>query len=224
LAVGDEAFQQKCMDRIFHMKREGTSILLVSHDLSSIERLMDQAVWISNGVMQKVGVPREVILAYRQSLMDQNAESQENSPETTGDGHSQSLLRVITSYLSTQGKRADTFQSGDPVDIHIELSNDSGKDFSGHVSLAVTRPDGLELASFSTVLDGTPMHFKPGVNQLSMAMANFYLTTGEYEVTFAVYDDNGRRLDEWPAFLLLRVQSMTRAPGLLVLPHAWRVE
>ncbi len=225
LAVGDEAFQQKCMDRIFHMKREGTSILLVSHDLSSIERLMDQAVWISKGEMQKSGAPREVILAYRQSLMDQNDDDLAQASESMGDkGRTQNLIRVVSTYLQSHGKRVDSLESGEPVDITVALSNDSGADFHGHVSLTVTRPDGLELASFSTVLDGTPVHLRPGDNLLSMTMANFYLTTGEYEVTFSVYDENGRRLDEWPGVLPLHVQSMTRAPGLLVLPHAWKVE
>jgi ABC-2 type transport system ATP-binding protein len=63
LAVGDEAFQQRCMDRIFTMKRSGTNILLVSHDLGSIERLMDRAVWINRGEMQIIGNPRDVVFA-----------------------------------------------------------------------------------------------------------------------------------------------------------------
>ena len=68
LAVGDMAFQRKCMDQILQMKRKGVSILLVSHDLAAVESLMDQAIWIERGVMQAAGFPRDVAQAYRASL------------------------------------------------------------------------------------------------------------------------------------------------------------
>ena len=68
LAVGDAAFQQRCMDRILEMKQRGISILLVSHDLSAVERLMDQAIWLEWGVVRAGGDPAAVVAAYRTSL------------------------------------------------------------------------------------------------------------------------------------------------------------
>lgn len=65
LAVGDESFQKKCMDKIRQMKREGVSILLVSHSLDNILNLMDEAMWIQNGIVRAYGLPYEVISAYR---------------------------------------------------------------------------------------------------------------------------------------------------------------
>ena len=83
LAVGDEAFQQKCMDRIFRMKRDGISILLVSHDLGAIERLMDQAVWIDKSVMKAQGTPRDVVYAYREALADKPSAKDEGTRVVT---------------------------------------------------------------------------------------------------------------------------------------------
>lgn len=68
LAVGDAAFAQKCMDRIRHMQQRGISILLVSHDLGAVERLMDQALWIDRGETRAIGDPADVIRAYQASL------------------------------------------------------------------------------------------------------------------------------------------------------------
>ncbi|WP_430626458.1 ABC transporter ATP-binding protein [Sulfobacillus thermotolerans] len=221
LAVGDEAFQQKCMDRIFHMKREGTSILLVSHDLSSIERLMDQAVWINKGVMQKTGAPRDVVLAYRQSLMGQTSQG---TPEPEATVAHPGPIQVAQAFLKSQGKAVDALVSGDPVSVTLDLRNDSAEEFVGHVSLVLRRPDGLELATFSTVLDGVPIRLKPGMNRVSVDMAQLFLTSGAYDVTVAIYDQNGRRLDEWPGVLPVRIQALRNSPGLLVLPHTWRMD
>ena len=68
LAVGDAAFAQKCMERILQMKGRGVSILLVSHDLGAVERLMDQVIWIDRGVARAVGDPADVVRAYGASL------------------------------------------------------------------------------------------------------------------------------------------------------------
>lgn len=65
LAVGDEAFQKKCMEKILAIKNEGVSILLVSHALNTIANLMDDALWIDHGEVRHYGDPQEVVAAYR---------------------------------------------------------------------------------------------------------------------------------------------------------------
>lgn len=80
LAVGDIAFQQKCMERILQMKRSGVSIILVSHDLASVQRLMDQAIWIERGEVRAAGDPADVVEAYRASLEAYNRPA-EHPPE-----------------------------------------------------------------------------------------------------------------------------------------------
>jgi len=67
LAVGDEAFQRKCMNKILDMKRTGVSILLVSHVLDSIRELMDEAIWLDHGEIRAYGAPDDVITQYRGS-------------------------------------------------------------------------------------------------------------------------------------------------------------
>lgn len=65
LAVGDEAFQQRCSERISQMRASGVSFVLVSHGLESVERLTDKAIWLSHGQVKAAGAPREVVAAYR---------------------------------------------------------------------------------------------------------------------------------------------------------------
>jgi ABC-2 type transport system ATP-binding protein len=65
LAVGDEGFQKKCMERIMSMKRTGVTILLVTHSLQFMETLMDRVLWLDRGIPRAQGKPSEVISAYR---------------------------------------------------------------------------------------------------------------------------------------------------------------
>jgi ABC-type polysaccharide/polyol phosphate transport system ATPase subunit len=75
LAVGDEAFTHKCLDKFAEFRRRGRTILLVTHSLDLVTRFCDQALWLDSGVVRADGDPKRVIDAY---LMDvARAENQE---------------------------------------------------------------------------------------------------------------------------------------------------
>jgi ABC-type polysaccharide/polyol phosphate transport system ATPase subunit len=66
LGVGDESFQRKCADRIALFRQQGTSILLVSHSMVTIETMCQRAAWLDHGKLMVMGEPAQVIQAYRQ--------------------------------------------------------------------------------------------------------------------------------------------------------------
>jgi ABC-type polysaccharide/polyol phosphate transport system ATPase subunit len=65
LSVGDELFQQKSLKRIQQFRRDGTTLLFVSHDLRTVELMCDRAIWIDHGTIKKDGAPPEVVREYR---------------------------------------------------------------------------------------------------------------------------------------------------------------
>jgi len=64
LAVGDAAFQQKCFEEFFRLKREGKTIVFVSHDMHSVERFCNRAMLMEHGVMRQLGDPHAIARAY----------------------------------------------------------------------------------------------------------------------------------------------------------------
>jgi ABC-type polysaccharide/polyol phosphate transport system ATPase subunit len=64
LAVGDAAFQQKCFEEFFRLKREGRTIVFVSHDMYSVERFCHRAMLIERGAMVQLGEPHQIARAY----------------------------------------------------------------------------------------------------------------------------------------------------------------
>ena len=83
LAVGDQNFQAKCFERIQQLKREGVSLVFVSHDLSLVERICDKTLWIEKGETQAFGESNEVIKKYLSRFSPQLvALSNENVTET----------------------------------------------------------------------------------------------------------------------------------------------
>lgn len=64
LAVGDEAFQRQCLDRIAALQASGTAIVVVSHDMDLVARRCDEVAWLHDGDLQRVGGAAEVVAAY----------------------------------------------------------------------------------------------------------------------------------------------------------------
>ncbi|MEK6630478.1 MAG: ABC transporter ATP-binding protein, partial [Acidobacteriota bacterium] len=64
LAVGDEAFTHKCLDKFAEFRRRGKTILLVTHALNLVERFCDEALWLDEGRSRGTGDPRRVVSAY----------------------------------------------------------------------------------------------------------------------------------------------------------------
>ena len=64
LAVGDQHFKKKCLDRVGEFRDQGGTILLVSHELESVMEFADRCVWLADGVVKMTGTPAEVIEVY----------------------------------------------------------------------------------------------------------------------------------------------------------------
>jgi ABC-type polysaccharide/polyol phosphate transport system ATPase subunit len=64
LAVGDQAFQTKCFERIARFKEEGRTLLFVSHSPQLVRQFCDRTLWLDNGQAVLVGTPDEVLNAY----------------------------------------------------------------------------------------------------------------------------------------------------------------
>jgi ABC-type polysaccharide/polyol phosphate transport system ATPase subunit len=64
LAVGDEGFTHKCLDKFAEFKRRGKTILLVTHSLGLVERFCDEALWLDGGRMKGMGDPKRIVGAY----------------------------------------------------------------------------------------------------------------------------------------------------------------
>src|SRR6476659_3302093 len=85
LAVGDEGFQRKCMERIYRFRQMGKTIIFVSHALETVRLLCDHAIWLDHGAARATGPAGKVIDAY---LSDVNQREQERIAKR--DGHTDS--------------------------------------------------------------------------------------------------------------------------------------
>ena len=68
LAVGDQSYQAKCMNKVFELKRGGAILIVVSHQLGVLERLCDRVLWLDSGRAIRYGPAKEVLTSYRSRI------------------------------------------------------------------------------------------------------------------------------------------------------------
>jgi len=117
LAVGDEAFQQKCFGRIGDFKRAGGTIVLVSHDPSAIERLCDRAIMLDAGHVVEEGAASEVVRSYHRRVV-----TGPTVEAVRSDGSSASRCRIHeVRAVAGDGTTRDRFVEGEPMALEVWL-------------------------------------------------------------------------------------------------------
>jgi ABC-2 type transport system ATP-binding protein len=71
--VGDAAFQAKCFAKLLEIKAAGTTIVIVSHALGSIEQICERSYWIKDGIFEKTGIPADVHAEYMRFMAGKQA-------------------------------------------------------------------------------------------------------------------------------------------------------
>jgi hypothetical protein len=152
LAVGDEGFTHKCLDKFAEFKRRGKTILLVTHALGLVERFCDEALWLDGGRMKGMGDPKRIVGAYitdveqseEQELAAADAKARDASAAVSPDEPAAAVLPDHP--VETAGAPADMFRATEgrwgsrEVEItDVMLASEDGE--RGHVFRSGDRLD-----------------------------------------------------------------------------------
>ncbi len=190
LAVGDQAFQTKCIDRIYEMKNNGTTIIMVSHNLSMIRKLCSKLIWLENGVMRRVG-PTEVVAGdYMAYSHEQEGHTLANRDASLGFRRAGSGEIVITAVrlLNAQGEETNTFQTNGIMIVEIDyLSHKPITD--PNFSLSIFRQDDVFITGTNNLLGGLPIDQVEGTGTIRYIIDRIPLLSAKYQLTPAIYNN-----------------------------------
>ena len=119
LAVGDAAFQQKCFEQFEQLKREGKTIVLVTHDMSAVERFCDRAMLIDRGDVLELGEPHEIALAYNELNFGRLVTTSADGAGRYGD-HAAAEINDAW-FEDDAGERITELAQGEPCTMCMEV-------------------------------------------------------------------------------------------------------
>ena len=225
LAVGDAAFQQKCFDEFYRLRDENRTVILVTHDMSAVERFCDRAVLFEKGDVVREGEPQRVGMDYLELNFGRPEASpvDPGDPARSGDGEAE----IVEAWFEDHdGARASMLELGRPCAFAARVRFAAAAD---HPVFAVS----VENAAHDTVFgastewqEGGTGHFDAGEEAVFRVRFDNVLAPGRYEATPAVAQrGSGSKLMDRRQRLASIVVSGTHSSGaLLELPFDAAVE
>jgi hypothetical protein len=142
LAVGDASFQQKCADAFHQMKAEGKTIVLVTHEMGTVEAYCHRAMLLSDGQIQHIGDPAEAGREYLKLNFEGGVEAGDSTAKAS-DG-----ARLLDCWLENEeGERVTTLEQDEQIRLRVEL--ELLREVPGlSVGFVIANADGLGLFEF----------------------------------------------------------------------------
>ena len=180
LAVGDEEFQTRCMEKFDEFAQAGKTIILVSHALGTVRDMCDQVAWLSHGRILEVGDPDEVIDKY-QSRSHDKIMTQEASEGLGGP------VQIDSCRMIVDGSPTKTVRTGDMVKFRIAYTSTQDMEDEVAVSFQLRAHTGQPLSAPNTHNSGLGFRPRTGQGVLELEVPRLLLLPGQYDVGIAVH-------------------------------------
>ena len=228
LAVGDQHFQKKCIERIEAFREAGCAILFCSHSMYHIRHLCDVAMWLNKGQVMALGETEGVVSAYEAHSRAQDAATQPLPP-----GEAAAAVAATAPVTPVAGAEIVSFEvanlSDDTVplllspDLVVTMTARVPGDEEPNFSLMLEQLKGAGITVVGTHTDGArPVRQADGLWRIRLTFPALPLTSGEYVLSPYLFDSSGLVVyEERLGYFPFRVEYPSIWPGLVRLPHHW---
>lgn len=210
LAVGDAAFQQKCYEMFADIKKKGTTVILVTHDMSAVQRFCDRAILIDKGDIKLNGDPMDIADKYLEDNFEKNNSKNDDNPNDT-------QFDIIDTSLNTDKRSMDI---GSPVKLDFTVRTFTK--ISYQVGFQIFRTDGAYVYGTNTQnAESGPF---TGSNDFSVDFDQI-LAPGTYTVTIAIMDENASSVRKYvPKVVQFTIKQQTKRQGIVLINENWTVK
>jgi ABC-type polysaccharide/polyol phosphate transport system ATPase subunit len=214
LAVGDIAFQAKCLDLIDQLRETGRTIMLVSHDLGAIQRLCDRAILLHKGQVVMTGTPTDVIDHYQHMAM-----GGEETYHLDDDAHQLSALCSHISFTSAEPNEIP--RTGYPMFARFGFH---AKALLENVvfNILIYWPSGYLCAQLTTAVSDPQLRITPGSGEVEFYCPVLEIQPGWYRVDISI-ESNGNYIDRQQRCAVLRVHPGKMVFGDFYMDTVWRI-
>jgi len=205
LAVGDSAFQKKCLGKMGDVARGGRTVLFVSHNMNAIAQLCSKVIWIDNGELKKIGESQKIIAEYLSNASTRagRVNLANRVSERQGDG---SLRAIEIATLDASGNECSVFDWGDQIKIQATIS--TPKEQESIVAFSIRNQMGNILLHFTST-DSKQAFIVNQPSSMIDAKFDIFLNDGEYSILVWVGDKHNRLSDRVENSITFKVEAIS---------------
>ena len=230
LAVGDVQFQNRCMESIYNFRYQGGTLLLVSHDLGTIQSLCNRALWIDEGLVAAEGSPADVVMAYKQHMAEREEAAHGGTRhDTLAEAQRWGTREMEITHVelcSASGQARTTFNTGEPMSVRLHYRCDKPVE-RPVFGFGISHQNGVHIYGPNTKFASLQIARLEGSGVISYTMPELALLEGQYTVSVAAvnetdtvtYDYHDRAYNFRIAYSPLRAGY-----GMVQLHGEWQLE
>jgi lipopolysaccharide transport system ATP-binding protein len=228
LAVGDHAFQLKCLRKSDELRDRGATILFVSHDMDAVRELCDRAVWLDGGGVRAEGDPDDVVSQYLRGFADGELDEVRRGRKLTRGQRWGSGEIEITGvrFLDAEGRAQACFVTGEP--LQVEMRYVAHKRIENPVfGMAFHSAEGAWINGSNTNTSGHHVGAVEGEGTITYRLDSLPLLEGTYLFSAVAYDFGGDvplAYDHWDKAFLVQVRcgsEIKETLGMVYMPCRW---
>jgi ABC-type polysaccharide/polyol phosphate transport system ATPase subunit len=223
LAVGDSGFQDKCNEAFRRLKKEGKTIVLVTHSMDAVRRFCDRAMLMEEGRVVEIGDPDDIAELYLDTAATEPGLGPQNP---TGERHGDGSAEISTVWVEGEDGRPDrVFKQGGHLTICAEVAFKQAME-EPKFAFVIKAEDGRSVFSKATKRsDVKDLRVGPGERVVVRFRFENLLGIGTYEITPCVaHADKSQWADLRKGFAAFSVRGAHWDGGLVNLPHEFAIQ
>ena len=240
LAVGDARFVSKCKDKVEDLRREGKTLILVTHDMDAVERWCDEALWLNDGEVKDRGDPRRVIDSYRQFVehgeaVDLKKDSEERETTSSGESYHVQADSVEAARWGSREVSIETIKIVDATgaeklvlhpdeEATIEITFRINQKTDDLVfGIGINRLDGTVVHGTNTDIERVGVSITGTQGSVKYTLKRVGLLDGSYTLDVAAHKKDGYPYDYHKNALKFAVRWPIKQVGIFLPEHEWEV-
>jgi ABC-2 type transport system ATP-binding protein len=214
LAVGDEPFQRKCLERIRGFQHEGRTIVFVTHGLDQVAEFCDRAVVLEHGKVAADGMPRDALKVLRADFEATRQEEVDRAASTRGEPVNRPRAHFTDVALRSDsgGTGHVSLMTGEGLTVSVEIEATTPIE-DCVIGVSIATPMGIALYGTNTRLLGVHLPRQVGTGRFEFQLGQLGLGEGDYSVQASLTGPDGAEIDTVPLAAEFSVEGDGRSQG-----------
>ena len=221
LSVGDQRFQQKCVDRMMNFRKADKTLIICTHSMYMINELCSHTLWLKNGQPCGYGKTPSVVSSYL-AYLEEDVSASVNASPASAESHMPDILIEEVRLLDEGKNPVAHIHQFQTITVQVKTRR-VGKPIMGHLAVGFGFSDEVQVFETTTKMSGLDPILFSGEQTIELVIPSIPILGGNYLVRVRVGDEHAMREIDRMTHGPFVIESDHPEIGMMWMPHSWNV-
>jgi lipopolysaccharide transport system ATP-binding protein len=221
LSVGDQRFQQKCVDRMMNFRKAHKTLIICTHSMYMINELCSRTLWLKKGKLFDSGQTPSVVSSYL-SYLEEDAPASDRATTKAAESQLPEILIEELRLLDEEKNPVAHIRQFQTLVVQVKTRR-NGKPILGHLAVGIGFPDEVQIFETTTKMSGMDPVVFSGEQVIELVLPSIPILGGNYLVRVRVGDEHAMREIHRMTYGPFLIESDHPEIGMMWMPHSWHI-